>query len=104
MKVAKLSFLNEKSYNKTVIDFNFGKHKDLSILKGDIHLGLPLFRVDKSLCLPYRSQKLFNITTYKLSVKSLTVHLKEFVHAWENNRMRRANKRLLSCQPRVTVT
>ena len=34
------SFLNEKSYNKTVIDFNFGKHKDLSTLKGDIHLGL----------------------------------------------------------------
>ena len=40
MKVAKFSFLNEKSYNKTVIDFNFGKHKDLSTLKSDIHLGL----------------------------------------------------------------
>ena len=34
------SFLNEKSYNKTVIDFNFGRHKDLSTLKSDIHLGL----------------------------------------------------------------
>ena len=30
----------EKSYNKTVIDFNFGRHKDLSTLKSDIHLGL----------------------------------------------------------------
>ena len=37
VKVAKFS---EKSYNKTVIDFNFGRHKDLSILKSDIHLGL----------------------------------------------------------------
>ena len=29
------SFLNEKSYNKTVIDFNFGRHKDLSTLEYD---------------------------------------------------------------------
>ena len=29
-----------KSYNKTVIDFNFGRHKDLSTLKSVIHLGL----------------------------------------------------------------
>ena len=40
VKVAKFSFLNEKSYNITVIDFNFGRHKDLSTLKSDIHLGL----------------------------------------------------------------
>ena len=40
VKVAKFSLLNEKSYNKTVNDFNFGKHKDLSTLKSDIHLGL----------------------------------------------------------------
>ena len=40
VKVAKFSFLNEKSYNKTVIDFNFGRQKDLSTLKSDIHLGL----------------------------------------------------------------
>ena len=40
VKVAKLSFLNKRSYNKTVIDFNFGRHKDLSTLKSDIHLGL----------------------------------------------------------------
>ena len=40
VKVAKFSFLIEKSYNKTVIDFNFGRHKDLSTLKNDIHLGL----------------------------------------------------------------
>ena len=40
VKVAKFSFLNEKSYNKTVIDFNFGRHKYLSSLKSDIYLGL----------------------------------------------------------------
>ena len=40
VKVAKFSFLNEKSYNKTVIDFNFGRHKDLSTLKSDNHLCL----------------------------------------------------------------
>ena len=38
--VAKFTFLNEKSYNKTVIDFNLGRHTDLSTLKSDIHLGL----------------------------------------------------------------
>ena len=30
----------EKSYYITVIDFNFGRHKYLSTLKSDIHLGL----------------------------------------------------------------
>ena len=40
VKVAKFSFLNKKPYNKKVIDFNFGRHKDLSTLKSDIHLGL----------------------------------------------------------------
>ena len=40
VKVAKFSFLNVKSYNKTFIDFNFSRHKDLSTLKSDIHLGL----------------------------------------------------------------
>ena len=39
MKVAKFSFLNEMSYNKTVIDLNFGRPKDLSTLKSDIYLG-----------------------------------------------------------------
>ena len=38
VKVAKFSVLNEKSYNKTFMDFNFGKNKDLSTLKSDIHL------------------------------------------------------------------
>ena len=33
-------FVFEKSYNKTVIDFNFGRHENLSTLKSDIHLGL----------------------------------------------------------------
>ena len=37
VKVAIIFILNEKSYNKTVIDFNFGRHKDLSTLKSDIH-------------------------------------------------------------------
>ena len=36
----KFSFLIEKSYTKTFIDFNFGRHKDLSTLKSDIQLGL----------------------------------------------------------------
>ena len=40
MKEAKFSFLNENSNNKTVIDFNFGRHKDLSTPKSDIHLGI----------------------------------------------------------------
>ena len=40
VKVAKISFLNGKSYNKTVIDFTFDRHTDLSTLKSDIHLGL----------------------------------------------------------------
>ena len=70
-KVTDYAALNENSYNKTVVDVNFGRHKDLSTLKSDIHLGLAvlvnyhffwvdnsglgelsLFRVDKSLCLP----------------------------------------------------
>ena len=40
VKVAKFAFLTERLYNKTVIDFNFGRHKDLSTLKSDIHLDL----------------------------------------------------------------
>ena len=40
VNVAKFSSLNEKPYNKTVIYFNFGRHKDLSTLKSDIHLHL----------------------------------------------------------------
>ena len=59
VKVAKFSFLNEKSNNKTVIDFNFSILKDLSTLKSDNSprpSGLvesSLFQVDKSLCLPH---------------------------------------------------
>ena len=45
VKVAKLSFLNEKSYNKTVIDFNFGRPSGLGELS--------FFQIDKSLCLPH---------------------------------------------------
>ena len=36
----KFSLIVKKSYNKTVIDFNFLRHEDLSTLKSDIHLGL----------------------------------------------------------------
>ena len=47
----------KKSYGKTVIDFNFGRHEDLFTLKSDIHLGLAAsmniaFQVDNSSCLP----------------------------------------------------
>ena len=47
----------KKSYSKTVIDFNFGRHEDLFTLKSDIHLGLAAsmniaFQVDNSSCLP----------------------------------------------------
>ena len=34
------SFLVEKSYDKTVIEFNFGRHEDLSTLKSDVRFGL----------------------------------------------------------------
>ena len=40
VKVAKFSLFYEKSYNKTVIDFNFRRHKDFTTLKSDMHLGL----------------------------------------------------------------
>ena len=71
VKVAKFSFLNEKSYNKTVIDFTFGRHKDLSTRKSDNSpRPLSLFRVDKSLCLP--------------NVKSITVLLYDFSFKNEN--------------------
>ena len=51
----KFSFLVEKSYNKTVIDFNFGRYEDLSTLNSDIHLALSElhFLIDKSSCLPH---------------------------------------------------
>ena len=52
--------LKKKSYSKTVIDFNFGRHEDLSTLKSDIHIGLAAsvniaFWVDNSPCLPLKS-------------------------------------------------
>ena len=40
VKVENVSFIVKKSYNKTVIDFNFVRHEDLSTLKSNIHLGL----------------------------------------------------------------
>ena len=42
VKVAQLSFLNEKSYNKTVIDFNFGRHYTIiDFNEVDIRIYLP---------------------------------------------------------------
>ena len=42
MKVAKFSFLNEKSYNKTVIDFSFGRHYTIiDFNEVDIRIYLP---------------------------------------------------------------
>ena len=43
----------EKSYNKTVIDFDCGRHMDLSTLKSDEASVNITFREDKSLCLPH---------------------------------------------------
>ena len=36
----KFSVIVEKLYNKTVIDINFGRYKELSTIKSDIQLGL----------------------------------------------------------------
>ena len=36
LKSRQFSFLVKKSNNKTVIDFNFGRHKELSTLKSEI--------------------------------------------------------------------
>ena len=49
VKVEKVAFLVEKSC-KTVIDFDFGRHDDLSTLKSDVYLR-SLFWVDISSCL-----------------------------------------------------
>ena len=54
---------NFHSYNKTVIGFNFGSHKDLSTFKSDIHLG----QVDKSSCQPHWSQYMYT-TLNKFSI------------------------------------
>ena len=40
VKNRKFPFIVQKSYNKTVIDFNFGRHVDLSTLKSENHLGI----------------------------------------------------------------
>ena len=42
VKVANFSFLNSKSYNKTIIDFNFGRH----------HTIIDFSEVDKRIYLP----------------------------------------------------
>ena len=56
MKVAKFSFLNKKSYNKTIIEFNLGRNKDISTQISDNSMrprdvgDLSLFWLDKSFC------------------------------------------------------
>ena len=59
VKIAKFSFLNEKSYDKTVIDFNLSRQRIYPPLKVTSRLSglgeLSLFRVDK-LCLPHLGQ------------------------------------------------
>ena len=60
MKVAKFSFLNKKSYNKTVIDFNLGRHKDLSTRKSD-NSPRPLIEVNNCIILT-----LVNVNVLKL--------------------------------------
>ena len=54
----KFSFAVGKSYNKTVNDFHLDRHKDLSTLKSNIHLGLVAsvniyFLTDQSSCRPH---------------------------------------------------
>ena len=68
VKVAKLSLLNEKSYNKTVIDFNFGRHKDLSTLKSDIHLGLAAL-------INYHFFRLINSYVYLIEVNNCILYI-----------------------------
>ena len=53
VKIAKFSFLNEKSYDKAVIDLNLGR-QTLKVTSRPSGLGkFSLFRVDKFLCLPH---------------------------------------------------
>ena len=52
VKVEKVSFLVEKSYNKTVIDFNFGRYEDLSTLKSNTHRHVYLIEVNKCKIIP----------------------------------------------------
>ena len=40
VKVDNFSCIVKRSYNKVVIDSNFGKHEDLSTLISNIHVGL----------------------------------------------------------------
>ena len=68
VKLARFSFLNEKSYNKTVIDFNFGRHKDLSTLKSYIHLGL-------AASVNYHFFGLINSNVYLIEVNNCIIFL-----------------------------
>ena len=67
-KVTDYAALTEMLYDKTVIDFNFGRHKDLSTLKSDIQLDLEasvnyhFFQVDKSLMLSVIRYLLYQIS------------------------------------------
>ena len=52
VKVAKFALINEKSYNKTVIGFNFGRQKDLLYDWRESCLLIGPICLHKSLCLP----------------------------------------------------
>ena len=51
-KYRKFSFIVEKSYNKTVIDFNFGRRNDLLYDLRESCLLIGPICLHKSLCLP----------------------------------------------------
>ena len=70
-KVAKFSFLNEKSYNKTAIDINFGMYKSLSTLKSDIRLGLVAF-------VNYHFFGLINLYVYLIEVNNCIAAISGF--------------------------
>ena len=73
-KVA-FSFLNEKSYNKTVIYFNFGSHKDLSTLKKDVHLGLEAL-------VNYHFFEMINPYVYLIEVNNFILFIKLHIQAY----------------------
>ena len=66
VKVAKFSFLNEESYNKTVIDFNFGRHKDVSTLKETKSVTLNIFRKKSFLLKSFVKVELSYVFTVKM--------------------------------------
>ena len=69
----KFSFLVEKSYNKTFIDFNFGRHKDLSTLISDTHLALVA-------SVNYHFFGLINPDVYLIEVNYCILYIRKMFH------------------------